>query len=116
MGRVKKHRVSRSELRETLMVLQQVDGDRKETAAALGITGGELQYRIRRLREDGAYIPSNPAQEGVGAYLPTPEQIRSECLQLQANWTPLERRQHCCYSSGDLEVEEIDFRKWVTPR
>ena len=45
---------------------------------------------------------------GVPIYVPTPEQIRAECLKIQEGWTKTEEKNH-------RGVKVRDEQEWVPP-
>lgn len=48
-------------------------------------------------------VPANGDHfDEYGAFLPTPRQIEEACLQIQADWSPRERRKRYVGEVGDL--------------
>ena len=46
------------------------------------------------------------------AYLPTPAEIRAECLEIQATWSERER----AIRAGRMSVEDQTMPHWTPPR
>lgn len=47
-------------------------------------------------------------QDGPGVYMPTPEEIRERCREVQEKWSPLVRAKRAAIKPRQFDIQEID--------
>lgn len=55
-------------------------------------------------------------QDGPGVYMPTAEEIREACRDIQKQWTAATRRKRCAFAERPVQMQEVNtiesFGNW----